>query len=46
MEVTARTTPHESGAPHYPEDPDVMEAHLIEGIIEIQVQLRLGRQHR
>jgi hypothetical protein len=32
-------TPHEPGTPHYPEDPDVMEARLIEEIIQIQAQL-------
>jgi hypothetical protein len=33
-------TPHELGAPHYPEDPDVMEARLIEEITQIQVGTR------
>jgi hypothetical protein len=32
------TTPHEPGAPHY-EPPDVMEARLIEEIVEVQAQL-------
>jgi hypothetical protein len=35
------TTPHEPGTPHYPEDPDTMEARLIEEIIQIQAQLGL-----
>jgi hypothetical protein len=34
------TTPHEPGTPHYPEDPDVMEARLIK-ITQIQAQLGL-----
>jgi hypothetical protein len=34
-------TPHTPGTPHYPEDPDVMEARLIEEIIQIQAQLGL-----
>jgi hypothetical protein len=34
-------TPHEPGTPHYPDDPDVMEARLIEEITEIQAQLGL-----
>jgi hypothetical protein len=35
------TTPHDPGTPHYPEDPDWMEARLIEEITEIQAQLGL-----
>jgi hypothetical protein len=35
------TTPHTPGTPHYPEDPDWMEARLIEEITEIQAQLGL-----
>ena len=35
------TIPHEPGTPHYPEDPDLMEARLIEEIIQIQAQLGL-----
>jgi hypothetical protein len=35
------TTPHEPGTPHYPEDPDLMEARLIEEITEIPAQLGL-----
>jgi hypothetical protein len=35
------TTPHEPGAPHYPEDPDLMEARLIEEITQIQAALEL-----
>ena len=34
-------TPHEPGTPHYPEDPDVMEARLIEEITQLQAQLGL-----
>jgi hypothetical protein len=34
-------TPHEPGIPHYPDDPDLMEARLIEEIITIQAQLGL-----
>jgi hypothetical protein len=35
------TIPHEPGTPHYPEDPDVMEARLIEEIVQVQAQLGL-----
>ena len=35
------TIPHEPGTPHYPEDPDLTEARLIEEITEIQAQLGL-----
>jgi hypothetical protein len=35
------TTPHTPGTPHYPEDPDLMEARLIEEITDIQAQLGL-----
>jgi hypothetical protein len=35
------TSPHDPGTPHYPEDPDVMEARLIEEIIQLQAQLGL-----
>jgi hypothetical protein len=35
------TPPHEPGTPHYPEDPDVMEARLIEEIVNLQAQLGL-----
>jgi hypothetical protein len=31
----------ESGTPHYPEDPDQMEARLIEEIVQLQAQLGL-----
>jgi hypothetical protein len=33
------TIPHEPGTPHYPEDPDWMEARLIEEIVQIQAAL-------
>jgi len=35
------TIPHEPGTPHYPEDPDVMEARLIEEIPQLQARLGL-----
>jgi hypothetical protein len=35
------TTSHEPGTPHYPEDPDLIEARLIEEIVQIQTQLGL-----
>jgi len=35
------TTLHEAGTPHYPEDPDLMQAPLIEEIVEIQAALGL-----
>jgi hypothetical protein len=35
------TTPHEPGMPHYPEDPDVMAARLIEEITQLQAALGL-----
>jgi hypothetical protein len=35
------TTSHEPGTPHYPEDPDWMEARLIEEIVQLQAQLGL-----
>jgi hypothetical protein len=34
-------TPHEPGTPHDPDDPDLMEARLIEEIVQIQAQLGL-----
>ena len=34
--------PHEPGTPHYPEDPDLMEARLIEEIVQVQAQLGLN----
>jgi hypothetical protein len=30
------TSPHDPGTPHYPEDPDLMEARLIDEITQIQ----------
>jgi hypothetical protein len=36
------TTPHTPGTPHYPEDPDVMEARLIQEIMDLQAQLGSG----
>ena len=35
------TIPHEPGTPHYPEDPDTMEAVLINEILQVQAQLGL-----
>jgi hypothetical protein len=35
------TTPHTPGTPHYPEDPDAMEARLMEEITQLQAQLGL-----
>jgi hypothetical protein len=35
------STPHEPGTAHYPEDPDTMEARLIEEIVEVQAALGL-----
>jgi hypothetical protein len=39
--MSAMATPHASGRSHYPEDPDVMEARLIEEIVQLQAQLGL-----
>ena len=33
------TTPHEPGTPHYADDPDSMEAVLINEILQVQAQL-------
>jgi hypothetical protein len=34
-------TPHEPGIPHYPDDPDWMEARLIEEVTQLQAALGL-----
>ena len=38
------TTPHEPGTPHY-EPPDVMDARLIEEIINVEAALGLDLRH-